>query len=1113
MSCYLSIIEKSMKMKTFSLRILVPVLAVALAVIPVYAQKKSKSDAKESKEVKDPIAEVSLSSFKFRSIGPALTSGRISDIAVNPNNQNEFYVAAAAGNLWKTTNRGLSFEPIFDHEGSYSMACVIIDPNNPNVVWLGTGENNNQRAVSYGDGVYKSIDGGASWKNVGLKKSEHIGMIKIDPRNSNVVYVAAYGPLWKEGGDRGLYKTTDGGTTWEKVLEIDQYTGVNEVHLDPRNPDVIYAAAHQRARRQWTYLGGGPGSGIYKSVDAGKTWEKINNGLPGGDKGRIGMVISPANPEKIYAVVEAAGGGFYLSTNRGASWQKMSNTVSSGNYYQELVADPCDENRVYLMDTYTQVTVDGGKTFSYRGEASKHIDNHCLWIDPSNTLHHMEGTDGGVYETFDRGQTWRMFTNLPVTQFYKVSVDNALPFYNVMGGTQDNYSLVGPSQTLSDHGIVSSDWIVTVTGDGFESVSDPEDPNIVYAQSQHGNLERFDKKSGESRSIQPKELKNEKEYNWNWDSPVLVSRHDHKTLYFGANKLFKSTDRGDSWEVISGELDQNIDRNLLPIMGKVWPMTAVAKNGSTSRYGAIVSLDESRLQKGLLYAGTDDGQISVTEDDGKNWRQVNRFAGVPENTFVYDLIADKHDVNVVYAAFNNHKSGDFKAYVYKSSDKGKSWNSISGDLPEGAVYAIEQDHVKPEILFAGTEYGVFVTLDGGTKWRRLNSGLPTTNVRDLAIQERENDLVAATFGRGFYVLDNYAPIREISMEIPQKEGYIFQVKDALMFNRWRPLGGLGTRERGFQGEDYFSAANPEYGVVVNYWIKEGVTSLRAEREKAEMEKFDKGEVFGYPTVEQWKAEQDELPSYLIFTITDEQGNFVRELRTGLSKGMGKITWDMTYPEMFSVNAGDASVTSGLPSSGIEVVPGTYRISLAKNVKGVVTELASPISFRIKPINNQTLPVKDRAELTAFKKKAVELNGTVNAVAGAIYEMSGKIAPWKAAVKAFRGQEANDLQTKVNALEDKVKKLQVMLNGDGNYAQLDLDGEVSLRQRSGLALYGLFGNFSDVPGTARKQYEIAAEEFRPLYDQTRGLLQEFREMDQKLGDMGAPLTPGRLPVWK
>lgn len=1097
-------------MKQLSIKLFALLMAAILASPTLPAQRRENRGGTESQ---DPLSGISMNGFRWRSIGPALTSGRISDIAVNPQNHSEFYVAPASGNVWKTTNAGLNFEPIFDNEGSYSIGCVTIDPTNPSVVWVGTGENNNQRSVAYGDGVYKSIDGGASWKNMGLKKSEHIGMIKVDPRNPDVVYVAAYGPLWSSGGDRGLYKTTDGGATWEQILFISEHTGINEVHLDPRNPDVIYAPAHQRQRKQWTYLGGGPESGIYKSVDAGKTWTKINRGLPGGDKGRIGMVISPANPEKIYAVVEASGGGFYRSMNRGASWEKMSNTVSSGNYYQELIADPVNEDCVYLMDTYTQVTFDGGKTFSNRGEASKHIDNHCLWIDPTNTMHHMEGTDGGLYETFDRGKTWRLFTNLPVTQFYKVSVDNDLPFYNIMGGTQDNYSMYGPSQTLSNHGIVSDDWKITVSGDGFESVADPVDPNIVYAQSQHGNLVRFDKRSGESRSIQPKELKDEKEYNWNWDSPVMVSPHDHKTLYFAANKLFKSTDRGDSWQVISGELDQNIDRNRLPVMGKVWPMDAVAKNGSTSRYGAIVSLDESRLQKGLIYAGTDDGQISITEDDGKTWRQVNRFEGVPENTYVYDIIADKHDANVVYAAFNNHKSGDFKPYVYRSHDKGRTWTSITGDLPDGSVYALEQDHVKPEILFAGTEWGVFVTLDGGQKWKRLKAGMPTINVRDLAIQEREHDLVAATFGRGFYVLDNYSALREITPELPNQPAHLFAIKPGLIFNRWSPLGGLGSRERGFQGEDYFTAPNPEYGVVIRYWLKDGVTSLRAERERQEREMFKKGEVFGYPTLEQWKAEQAEPASYLIFTITDDQGNFVRELRSRLNQGMGKINWDMQYPSTYSVSARQADETTGLYSSGIEVLPGTYHISMAQNVKGVVTELVGPVSFEVKSLNNQTLPAKDRSELIAFRKKAVELNGAISAVASALNDMNAKIAPWKAAAKVLRGQESVDLLTRVTALEKKLEELQLVMNGDRDRGTLDLDGDVALRRRAGMAMYGIYGNFSDVPGTAKKQYEIAAEEFKPLYEKTKQLMEEFSQMDRQLGEMGAPLTPGRLPEWK
>ena len=1095
------------------LRLIVLAMLFSLTIPQAGAQKR-KNNNKTEEAGKDPLAEVSLGSFKFRSVGPALTSGRISDLAVNPDNHKEFYVAAAAGGVWKTENGGVTFDPVFDNEGSYSIGCLAMDPNNHNVIWVGTGENNNQRSVSYGDGVYKSIDGGKSWKNVGLKESEHIGMIKIHPGNSDIVYVAAYGPLWSAGGDRGIYKSTDGGETWELILEVSEHTGFNEIHMDPRNPDVLYATAHQRRRRQWTYLGGGPESGIYKSTDAGKNWIKINRGLPSGDKGRIGMAISPVNPEKIYAVVEAQAGkgGFYRSTNRGASWERMSSSVSSGNYYQELVADPVNEDRVYIMNVFTQVTDDGGKTFRNRGEKSKHYDNHCLWIDPNDNMHCIEGTDGGVYETFDN-ENWRMFTNLPVTQFYKVSVDNDFPFYNIMGGTQDNYSLVGPSQTLSDHGIVSSDWIVTVTGDGFESVVDPKNPNIIYAQSQHGNLMRFDRQSGEMVNIVPKPRKGEKEYNWNWDSPVMVSPHNHKTLYFAANKLFKSTDMGDSWEVISGELDRNIDRNLWPVMGKVWPMDAVAKNGSTSRYGAAVSLDESRVQQGLIYVGTDDGQINITEDDGKTWRQVNSFPGVPEYTYVYDLVADKHNAEKVYAVFNNHKSGDFTPYIYVSGDKGISWSNISGDLPEGAVYALCQDHVKADILFAGTEYGVFVTLNGGKNWKRLKAGLPTINVRDMAIQERENDLVLATFGRGFYVLDNYAPLRELVPENIEKEAYLFGIKDAFLYNTWRPLGGLGTKEKGFQGQDYFSVPNPENAAVFTYWIKDGVTTLKSEREKREKDAFKNGKTIPYPTLDEYKAEKDELPSYLIFSICDENGKEVRELRTPLQKGLNQVKWDMTYPADLSVRSADASPVRGLPSSNVFVLPGKYQVSMSRNIKGTVTELAGPVEFMIEELNNRTIPAENREEMVNFKLKVLKLDNAIRAVGAAISEMEEKIPAYKAAAKFFNAATEKDLHEGINILEEKLKEIQFTLNGDRDYAALDLDADYSLRSRARNAAFDNMGATTNITSTSKRNYEIAAEEFAPVLEKVKALQVEFQSMDKRLSELGAPLTPGRLPDWK
>ena len=1083
-----------------------------MIIVPdIQAQRRKKDDNKQD----DPLTNVSLSVFKLRGVGPALTSGRLSDLAVNPDNHSEFFVAAAAGGVWKTTNGGVTFKPVFDSQGSYSIGCLAMDPCNHNVIWVGTGENNNQRSVSYGDGLYKSIDGGASWNKVGLDNSEHIGMITIDPRNADIVYVAAYGPLWSAGGDRGIYKTTDGGKSWEQILYVSEHTGFNEIHIDPRDPDVLYAAAHQRRRRQWTYLGGGPESGIYKSTDAGKSWNKINKGLPGGDKGRIGMAISPANPEIIYAVVEAQAGkgGFYRSTNRGASWQKMSSTVTSGNYYQELVADPVDENRVYIMNTFTLVTTDGGKIFTNRGEKSKHWDNHCMWIDPDDPAHMMEGSDGGLYESFDYGENWRFFTNLPVTQFYKVSVDNDFPFYNIMGGTQDNYSMVGPSQTLSDHGIVSSDWIVTVTGDGFESVADPEDPNIVYAQSQHGNLVRFDKKSGEGVDIVPQPRKDENEYNFNWDSPLMISPHNHKTLYFASNKLFRSNNRGDSWEVISDDLDRNIDRNKWPVMGKVWPMDAVAKNGSTSRYGAIISIDESRLKEGLIYAGTDDGQISITGDRGNNWFKINQFPGVPEYTYVYDLIASKHDENVVFAAFNNHKSGDFTPYVYRSNDKGRTWTNISGNLPEGAVYALEQDHVDKDILFAGTEYGVFVSLDGGKNWKQLKSGIPTINIRDMAIQERENDLVLASFGRGFYVLDNYAPLRELDASAVDKQGYLFNIKDALIFNKWRPLGGLGSRERGFQGEDYYSAPNPDRGAVFTYWIKEGVTSLKQERIKWEKKAFKDNKDIPYPTLEQIKAEDNELPSYLIFTVTDEDDNFIRELRSPLSKGLNSITWDLKYPADLSVLSNQASATSGLPSSNVFVMPGRYSVSLSQNIKGEITELAGPVEFTVLELNNRTVPAMDRTAMRDFKMKGLKLDNALRAASSALREMEGKINPYKAATKAFSGQQGMDLMKKILKLEDKLEELQSALGGDRDYSRLDLDPPASLRSRVSTAVYSVSGSTSNITGTAQQCYDIAVEEFAPVYEKIKELVKEFDAFDKKLDELGAPTTGGRFPEYR
>ena len=501
--------------------------------------------SEEESKKKEGSPEV-FSSLKLRSIGPALMSGRIGDFAVDPNDYSHYFVAVCSGGVWKTTNAGATFTPVFDRQAAYSIGCVTMDPNNSNVVWVGAGENNSQRSVSFGDGVYLSRDGGKSWKNMGLKESEHIGMIAIDPRDSNVVYVAAQGPLWRSGGERGLYKTTNGGKSWTRILHISDDTGVNEVHMDPRDPDLLYASSYQRRRRVWTLINGGPESAIYKSSDAGKTWRKLTRGVPGGDKGRIGLDISPANPDVVYAIIEAADGkgGFFRSSDRGESWSKRSSYMtSSPQYYNEIICDPIEVDRVYSLNTLLQVTEDGGRTFSPAPRSRRHVDDHALWINPDNNKHLLVGCDGGIYDSYDRGQNWNYKPNLPITQFYRVSVDNSTPFYYVYGGTQDNNTLGGPSRTTNRTGIVNADWFVTVGGDGFETQVDPEDPNIVYSQWQYGGLVRHDRRSGEVVDIKPREAPGETPIRWNWDSPLIISPHDHKRLYFGGNILFRSDDQ------------------------------------------------------------------------------------------------------------------------------------------------------------------------------------------------------------------------------------------------------------------------------------------------------------------------------------------------------------------------------------------------------------------------------------------------------------------------------------------------------------------------------------------------------------------------------------------
>ncbi|MFY0698307.1 MAG: hypothetical protein JXR11_10680 [Balneola sp.] len=1065
---------------------------------------------------KDSRYDIGWNSLEFRSIGPAFTSGRISDFAVNPDNHSEFYIATASGGVWKTENGGISLKPVFDNEGSYSIGFVAMDPNNHNVVWVGTGENNNQRSVAYGDGVYKSIDGGKSWKHMGLKNSEHIGMIEIDPRDSDVVYVAATGPLWSSGGDRGLYKTTDGGENWEKVLEISEHTGVNEVHMDPRDPDVLYATAHQRRRRVFTYISGGPESAVYKSTDAGKTWKKTMRGMPGGDIGRIGMDISPANPDVVYAVVEAESGksGFYRSDDRGESWEKQSNYSSSGNYYQEVIADPVDVDLVYVMNTYSGVSEDGGKTFNNVGEKNKHIDNHALWINPDNPNHLLNGNDGGVYESFDRGKTWRFFTNLPVTQFYKVAADNAEPFYNIYGGTQDNFTLGGPSRTNATTGINDDEWFVTVLGDGFEPHVDPTNPNIVYAQYQYGNLFRFDKQSGEQQNIKPQAPEGDYDYNWNWDSPFFVSVHDNKRLYFAADRVLRSDDMGQSWREVSEDLTRQIDRNRLEVMDKVWPMDAIAKNASTTVYGNIVALAESPLDENLLYAGTDDGLVHVSEDGGETWNKYDKFPGVPDMVYVNELIASEHDRNTVYVAFNNHKNGDFKPYILKSTNLGKSWKSIANNLPErGSIYSIAEDFETGNLLFVGTEFSMFASIDGGEYWKELNKGLPTIAVRDIDIQKRENDLVLGTFGRSFYVMDDYSALQELSKEVAEKESHLFSTRYAYQYIPYSRIGASNTISwlgpKGFQGEDYFLGENPEFGAAFTYYLKDGYKTKKAIREAEEAKKRKDGEKVYYPTYEQLKAEEEEEAPFLIFTVKDANGEVVRELKTSPKKGINRIWWDLKYPQITNLERGDATAAKDF-DSGLMVLPGMYTVELSKSIDGEVTQLTEAQSFEVRPLGNVTLPAEDPGAMLAFHKQLNQLSKAANSARSASGEAYERLQYYKGALKALGSNAPSGLASDINQLEKKLDEISLILTGDRIKGRLEIQQGPSLNSRINTAIGAGTSSTSDPTGTSKRVAEIAKKQLKPVIEMLKEIMNtDIPEIDNKLKGTDAPWTPGRV----
>jgi photosystem II stability/assembly factor-like uncharacterized protein len=1092
------------------------ILAVFLS-LAVFVSAQSIKKADDTKEKESKYGEKTFTGLTLREIGPALTSGRIIDLAVDPKDGRVWYIATAGGGVWKTTNAGTSFAPLFDDQKSFSIGCVTVDPHDSLVVWVGTGENNSQRSVSMGDGVYKSIDGGKSWKNVGLEKSEHISKIVVDPRDSNVVYVAAQGPLWAPGGDRGLYKTTDGGKTWKAVLTISENTGVTDVILDLTNPDILYASAYQRRRHVFTLIDGGPESAIHKSTDGGKTWTKLKEGLPKEDMGRIGLAMAPHNPKIIYATIESTrkAGGFFVSKDGGSSFKKVNDYSAPGaQYYGEIFVDPNDDDRIYSADVWVRVSDDGGKTWRKLDEKWKHPDNHVVWIDPATSDHLLIGCDGGLYESFDRAETWNFKANLPVTQFYRVSADDALPFYSVYGGTQDNFSLGGPARTTDAKGIVNADWYVTQGGDGFRSVPDPKNSNIIYAESQNGGLVRFDKRTGEALDIEPQPTGSMDPLRKNWDSPIIVSPHDSNRIYFAAQYVLRSDDRGNTWKAISPDLTRHIDRNTLPVMGRVWGVDAVAKGASTSWYGNIVSLAESTLQEGLIYAGTDDGLVQVTEDGGAHWRKVDHIAGVPDMTYVSRLEASQHDANVVYAAFDNHKTGDFKPYVLKSGDRGKTWTSIAGDLPtRGSSYAVVEDRVDPNLLFAGTEYGLFVSQNGGSSWIPLKGSFPTVAVRDLWFQKRHDDLVLATFGRGFWVLDDVSPLRTMSSTVAANEATLFPTRDAELYVERAQLGLPG---KSFQGASYFTAPNPPFGAIFTYYLKDELKSRRKQRQAAEAKiDTDKSNEPGhaqppYPTLDQLRAEEREIEPAVVMIVSDEEGNVIRRVTAPVKAGFHRVAWDLRYPPPSPIELKEPEPDVFQPPPGGPLVaPGKYAVRMAKRIDGVETVVGAPQTFNVVPLYLSIMQEGDRAAVLDFQKKAASVQRTLMGAGRATQEALTRIQYIRRALDEIAGPDPK-LVAEVNRIDTALRDINDQLNGDPILRRANEPTLPSLLDRVNTAVNGLT---TTAPPTAthREALAIAQQQAGPLLDRLHKLIEvDLAAVEKQLNERGAPWTPGRIP---
>jgi len=1071
-------------------------VSAVLSCTPAFADKNDKNEVFTSSTFK---------AMELRSIGPAYMSGRIADIAIDQNNPSTWYTAVGSGGVWKTTNAGTTWKPIFDDQPVYSIGDVTIAPSNSNIIWVGTGENNGGRHISFGDGVYKSLDGGQTWKNMGLKKSEHVSDIIIHPTNPDIVWVSAQGPLWSGGGERGLYKTTDGGETWKQVLKpADKWTGVTSLLIDPRNPDKLYAATWARQRSIGAYVGTNEGAGIHTSNDGGETWTELKTGLPQGNMGKIGMAISPMNPDVIYATIETdnRGGGFYRSADQGASWTKMSDEVGGGtgpHYYQEIFADQHQFDRVYIASNYSKVSDDGGKTWTPINTKRKHVDDHAMAFHPTDPDFVLMGSDGGIYMSHDRMVNWRFMANLPLTQFYKVAPDDSKPFYKIYAGAQDNSTQGGPSRTMREEGIKNKDWFLTLGGDGHGPATEPGNPDIMYSQWQQGNLTRVDMKTREGVYIKPQPLPGDPAERYNWDAPINVSAHDPARIYFASQRVWRSDDRGDSWTPVSGDLTKNGNRMHSPLMGRTWSVEAGWDLYAMTEFHTIANFAERPVDENILWAGTDDGIIQVTTNGGKSWKKIelDDIRGIPANSYVNDIRADLFDPNTVYVALDNHKYGDYKPYLIKSTNLGKSWTSLADDLPEKhLVWRIVQDHVNKDLLFIGTEFGVFFSVNGGKDWVELEGGIPTISTRDVKIQRRENDLVAGTFGRGIYILDDYAPLRSLTEKSMQQEAILFAPSRPV---KWFQLDDNHTDS---DGDDRFVAENPEHGATFTYYLKDSLLTAKEKRQEAEKKLIEDKKYPKYPSWEAVEAENQEAAPAIYVEIKDSEGDVIKRVEGKVKKGLHRITWDMKHTSTAPLTDKESK------DRGLMALPGTYTATLFKRVDAKVTPLSEAVSFELQPIYQGALEGATYEEIAAYSNDVSRAQKRALSSTTVLTQLKDTMALLRTAIDRTPSDVAK-LEAQFAAIQDEINEVNRAFYGLKSRDKMGIKPANIMSRlryaRSALgSSYGPTQQHKDQLGYAQNSLDSVVTRISTLQNTAVPKLQ------QAVLDAGGPWTAG-LPV--